>query len=141
VYREDLATCRNAAGLGVSRVSRVLCKRPGFVFGDPALPPSRATGHRRAIGFGDLNPERRIEIEWSRREPMSALDSGHTPQNACRGRRAGEHRYCGKEFKRKLEQGPVDHEVEFKCKRYENGRVVAGAETSAPLGQLFRAPN
>jgi hypothetical protein len=26
---------------------------------------------------------------------------------------AGEHRYCGKEFKRKLEQGPVDHEVEF----------------------------
>jgi hypothetical protein len=26
-----------------------------------------------------------------------------------------EHRYCGKEFKRKLEQGPLDHEVEFKC--------------------------
>jgi hypothetical protein len=42
---------------------------------------------------------------------------------------AGEHRYCGKEFKRKLEQGPVDHEPEFKCKVYENGRVVAGTET------------
>ena len=42
---------------------------------------------------------------------------------------AGEHRYCGKEFKRKLEQGPVDHEVEFKCKLYENGRVAAGPET------------
>jgi hypothetical protein len=42
---------------------------------------------------------------------------------------AGEHRYCGKEFKRKLEQGPVDHDVEFKCKVYENGRVVAGPET------------
>src|SRR4029077_16370156 len=42
---------------------------------------------------------------------------------------AGEHRYCGKEFKRKLEQGPVDHEVEFKCKLYDNGRVAAGPET------------
>jgi hypothetical protein len=41
----------------------------------------------------------------------------------------GKHRYCGKEFKRKLEQGPVDHEVEFRCKVYENGRVVAGPET------------
>jgi hypothetical protein len=48
---------------------------------------------------------------------------------------AREHRYCGKEFKRKLEQGPVDHEVEFKCKVYENGRVVAGAEM---LRQLTR---
>ena len=48
---------------------------------------------------------------------------------------AREHRYCGKEFKRKLEQGPVDHEVEFKCKVYENGRVVAGPET---LRQLAR---
>jgi hypothetical protein len=28
---------------------------------------------------------------------------------------AREHRYCGKEFKRKLEQGPVDHEIDFKC--------------------------
>lgn len=46
-----------------------------------------------------------------------------------------EHRYCGKEFKRKLEQGPVDHEVDFKCKVYENGRVVADAET---LRQLAR---
>jgi hypothetical protein len=48
---------------------------------------------------------------------------------------AGEHWYCGKESKRKLEHGPVDHEVEFKCKVYENGRVVAGAET---LRQLAR---
>jgi len=46
---------------------------------------------------------------------------------------AGVHRYCGKEFKRKLEQGPVDHEVEFKCKVYENGRVVAGPETLRQL--------
>jgi hypothetical protein len=48
---------------------------------------------------------------------------------------AREHRYCGKEVKRKLEQGPVDHEVEFKCKVYEKGRVVANAET---LRQLTR---
>ena len=49
---------------------------------------------------------------------------------------AGEHRYCGKEFKRKLEQGPVDHEVEFKCKVYENGRVVAGTETLRQLASF-----
>jgi hypothetical protein len=48
---------------------------------------------------------------------------------------AREHRYCGKEFKRKLEQGPVDHEVECKCKLYGNGRVAADAET---LRQLTR---
>jgi DNA polymerase family B len=49
---------------------------------------------------------------------------------------AGEHRYCGKEFKRKLEQGPVDHEVEFKCKVYENGRVAAGPEALRQLASL-----
>jgi hypothetical protein len=48
---------------------------------------------------------------------------------------ARKHRYCGKEFKRKLEQGPLDHDVEFNCKVYENGRVVADAET---LRQLAR---
>ena len=42
----------------------------------------------------------------------------------------------GKEFKRKLEQGPVDHEVEFKCKVYENGRVVAGPETLRELASF-----
>jgi len=49
---------------------------------------------------------------------------------------AGEHRYCGKEFKRKLEQGPVDHEVEFKCKVYQNGRVAADPETLRLLASL-----
>ena len=48
----------------------------------------------------------------------------------------GEHRYCGKEFKRKLEQGPVDHEVEFKCKVYQKGRVVAGPETLRQLASF-----
>lgn len=49
---------------------------------------------------------------------------------------AGEHRYCGKEFKRKLEQGPLDHELEFKCRLYENGRVVAGPETLRQLASF-----
>jgi hypothetical protein len=48
---------------------------------------------------------------------------------------AGLHRYCGKEFKRKLEKGPVDHEIDFKCKVYENGRVAADPDT---LRQLAR---
>lgn len=34
-----------------------------------------------------------------------------------------------KEFKRKLEQGPVDHEFDVRCKVYENRRVAADAET------------
>jgi hypothetical protein len=46
---------------------------------------------------------------------------------------AREHRYCGKEFKRKLEQGSVDHDSDFKCKVYENGRVVADPETLRQL--------
>ena len=49
---------------------------------------------------------------------------------------AREHRYCGKEFKRKLEQGPVDHEVEFRCKVYENGRVAADGATLRELAQF-----
>jgi hypothetical protein len=46
---------------------------------------------------------------------------------------AREHRYCGKEFKRKLEQGSVDHDADFKCKVYENGRVAADPETLRQL--------
>lgn len=37
-------------------------------------------------------------------------------------------RYCGKEFKRKLEQGPVDHDIDVKVKVYESGRVAADPE-------------
>src|SRR6266550_5298139 len=42
---------------------------------------------------------------------------------------AAEHRYCGKEMRRKLEQGPIDHEVDYKCRLYSNGKVSANAET------------
>jgi hypothetical protein len=48
---------------------------------------------------------------------------------------APELKYCGKEIKRKLEQGPVDHEIDYKCKVYENGRVAAEPEM---LRQLAR---
>ena len=49
---------------------------------------------------------------------------------------AGEFKYCGKEVKRKLEQGPVDHEVDFKGKVYENGRVAADAGTLGALADF-----
>ena len=39
----------------------------------------------------------------------------------------------GRKLKRKLEQGLVDHEVEFKCKVYENGCVAADPETLRQL--------
>ena len=45
-------------------------------------------------------------------------------------------KYCGKEFKRKLEQGPVDHEIDVKCKVYENGRVAADQETLRQLEEF-----
>lgn len=43
-------------------------------------------------------------------------------------------KYCGKEVKRKLEQGPVDHETDFNAKVYANGRVSAEPETLRALG-------
>jgi hypothetical protein len=49
---------------------------------------------------------------------------------------AGKHRYCGKEMRRKLEQGPVDHEIDYKCKVYENGRVAADPETLRQLEEF-----
>lgn len=36
--------------------------------------------------------------------------------------------YCGKEVKRKLEQGPVDHNTDVKVKVYGKGRVAAEPE-------------
>ena len=43
---------------------------------------------------------------------------------------------CGKELKRKLEQGPVDHETDFKVKVYANGRVSADPETLRALAEF-----
>jgi hypothetical protein len=43
---------------------------------------------------------------------------------------------CGKEWKKKLEQGPVDHETDFKAKVYANGRVSADAEILRALGSF-----
>jgi hypothetical protein len=50
---------------------------------------------------------------------------------------AGDFKYCGKEMKRKLEQGPVDHENDFKVKVYANGRVTADPETLRALNNDF----
>jgi hypothetical protein len=41
---------------------------------------------------------------------------------------AGEHCYCGKEMRRKLQQGPIDYEIDYKCKVYSNGKVSADCE-------------
>jgi hypothetical protein len=49
---------------------------------------------------------------------------------------AGSFSYCGKVVKRKLEQGPVDHELDVRCKVYENGWVAAGPETLRQLAQF-----
>ena len=40
-----------------------------------------------------------------------------------------------KEFKRKLEQVSVDHEVEFKCQLYENEQVAADPEIHRQLAR------
>jgi hypothetical protein len=49
---------------------------------------------------------------------------------------AGDFKYCGKEVKRKLEQGPVDYETDFKVKVYTNGRVSADPETLHALADF-----
>src|SRR5437899_2276624 len=49
---------------------------------------------------------------------------------------AAEHRYCGKEMRRKLEQGPIDHEVDYKCRLYSNGKVNADAETRNQISAI-----
>jgi len=49
---------------------------------------------------------------------------------------AEDFKYCGKEVNRKLEQGPIDHEIDYKCKVYENGRVAADPETLRQLKGL-----
>ena len=40
------------------------------------------------------------------------------------------------ESRRKLEQGPLDHELDVRCKVYENGRVAADPETLGLLKQF-----
>ena len=49
---------------------------------------------------------------------------------------AADIKYCGKEIKRKLEQGPVDHETDFQVKVYANGRVTADTEILRALGHF-----
>lgn len=49
---------------------------------------------------------------------------------------AADFKYCGKEVKRKLEQGPIDHETDFNVKVYANGRVTADSETLRALGNF-----
>jgi hypothetical protein len=49
---------------------------------------------------------------------------------------AADFKYCGKEIKRKLEQGPVEHEMDFKVKVYTNRRVTADSETLLALGDF-----
>jgi len=44
-------------------------------------------------------------------------------------------------MRRKLEQGPVAHEVEFKCRVYENGRVVADPGTLRQLAGFSEGEN
>lgn len=50
---------------------------------------------------------------------------------------AADFKYCGKEVKRKLEQGPVDHETDVKVKIYANARVSADPETLRTLNDAF----
>jgi hypothetical protein len=50
---------------------------------------------------------------------------------------AADFKYCGKEVKRKLERGPVDHEADFNVKVYTNGRVTADPETLRTLKDDF----
>ena len=109
------------------------------------------TGERYSITTGQSGSENVIPVRSYRSVVNAYVNNAESKFNGPDGNQchpwtrgilqrmhvvAGEHRYCGKEFKRKLEQGPVDHEVECKCKVYENGRIVAGPETLRQLASL-----
>lgn len=49
---------------------------------------------------------------------------------------AADFKYCGKEVKRKLEQGPADHETDFNPKVYADGRVTPDPETLHALSDF-----
>ena len=106
------------------------------------------TGETNSITTGESNNENVVPVRSYRSVLNAYVNNAESKFNGPDGNQcrpwtrgilqrmhvaAREHRYCGKEFKRKLEQGPVDHEVEVKCKVYENGRVVADAETIRQL--------
>jgi len=71
-----------------------------------------------------LGPNGKPCMPWTR----GVLQRGHII--------AGEHRYCGKEMRRKLEQGPIDHEVDYKCRVYSNGKIRADAETRNKISTI-----
>jgi len=106
------------------------------------------TGGPYSITTGESNSENEIPVRSYRSVVNAYVNNAESKFNGpdgnqCRSWTRGilqrmhliamEHRYCGKEFKRKLEQGPVDHDAEFKCKVYENGHVAAGPETLRQL--------
>lgn len=108
------------------------------------------TGETNSITTGESKNENVIPVRSYRSVPNAYVNNPESKFNGpdghqCRSWTRGilqrmhvvarEHRYCGKEFKRKLEQGPVGHEVEFECRVYENGRVVADAETLRQLAK------
>jgi len=39
-------------------------------------------------------------------------------------------------MRRKLEQGPIDHELNYKCRVYSNGRISADAETKNKISAI-----
>jgi len=105
------------------------------------------TGEECHITVGDRN-DSRIQVKTYREilnqylyhpECKFAGPDGHPCDPWTRGVLQRRHitpenlNYCGKEFRRKLEQGPVDHEIDYKCKVYENGRVAADPETLRQL--------
>ncbi len=92
------------------------------------------------ITVGDSGSENVIPVRSYRMVLNAYVNNPESKFNGSDGRRcgfatrgmlqqkqviAGEHLYCGKEIKRKLEQGLVDHEIDAKVKTYSNGRVAA----------------
>ena len=88
------------------------------------------------LGSQCLREQCRIEIQRAGRKAMLQLDSWRAPENAC-GR--GGASILREEFKQKLEQGPVDHETEFKCgcTRTDASRP----RDSAAIGWIFGTSN
>lgn len=67
-----------------------------------------------------------VQVRRTRRAPLGVLQRRHIIPETFK--------YCGKEVKRKMEQGPADHERDFNVKVYASRRVTADSETLRALG-------
>lgn len=102
--------------------------------------PSASAGSRAAVkSYRDLLNQYLLSPRAQIRMVLTAshVIRGHRGVLQRRHIVAAGRSHCGKEFNRKLEPGPVDHDIDARAKVCENGRVAADPETLRQLNEDF----